>query len=50
LADSDAVRVELEHMDGVAIAVALPYAKKRFRGVGYGDIRATSSTRAIWDS
>jgi hypothetical protein len=50
LAGSDAVRVELEHVDGVAIAAALPYTKKRFRGVGYGDIRATSSTRAIWEA
>jgi hypothetical protein len=50
VAGSDAVRVELEHVDGVAIAVALPYTKKRFRGVGYGDIRATSSTRAIWEA
>jgi hypothetical protein len=47
LADSDAVRVELEHIDGVAIAVALPYTKKRFRGFGYGDIRAVSSDERV---
>jgi len=39
--DSDTVRVELEHRDGQAICVLLPYRKKRLRrGVDYGDLRA----------
>jgi hypothetical protein len=47
--DSDAVRVELEHRDGHAIAVLLPYSKKRFgRGVEYRPMAASTSTRQVW--
>jgi hypothetical protein len=46
---SDAIRVDIEHREGVALAVFLPYAKKRLgRGVTYGDIRAAAGERRIW--
>ena len=46
---SDAIRVELEHRDGHAIAVLLPYKKKRFRrGIEYGSLSAAASTRRVW--
>jgi hypothetical protein len=49
LPDSDAVRVELEHLEGQALAVLLPYKKKRFgRGVEYGELRGATADRRIW--
>ena len=49
LTDSDAVRVELEHRDGHAMAVLMPYKKKRFgRGVEYGELRAGAADRQVW--
>jgi len=49
LPDSDAIRVELEHRDGQAMAVLLPYKKKRLgRGVDYQDLRATTTDKTVW--
>jgi len=49
LADSDAVRVELEHQDGHAMAVLMPYQPKRFgRGVEYSDLRGTRANTQVW--
>jgi len=49
LPDSDAVRVELEHQDGHAMAVLMPYKKKRFgRGVEYADLRGGTADKQIW--
>jgi hypothetical protein len=49
--ESDAVRVELEHRDGHAICVLLPYGKQRLRrGIDYGDLRATPGPHRIWRS
>jgi hypothetical protein len=49
LPDSDAIRVELEHQDGHAVAVLLPYKKKRFgRGFDYQDLRAGTTDKTIW--
>ena len=49
--DSDAVRVELEHRDGQAIRVLLPYKKKRLRrGVDYGALVAGPGPSHIWSS
>lgn len=46
---TDAVRVDLEHADGHAMAVLLPYTKKRLgRGIDYGPIRAEAGSSRIW--
>ena len=46
---SDTVRVELEHRDGHAIAVLLPYKKKRLgRGIEYGQLTAATGSHQIW--
>jgi len=51
LADSDAVRVELEHRDGHAMAVLLPYKKKRLRrGMDFGDLTAGPGSQQVWSS
>jgi hypothetical protein len=47
--DSDAVRVELEHEEGHAIVVFLPYQRKRLRrGIEYGQITAGPGDRQVW--
>jgi hypothetical protein len=49
LPDSDAIRVELEHRDGHAMAVLLPYKKKRLgRGFDYQDLRAATADKTVW--
>lgn len=46
---SDAIRVEIEHREGLALGVFLPYAKKRLgRGLTYGDLQAAPGERRIW--
>lgn len=46
---SDAIRVDLEHAEGHALAVLLPYTKKKLRrGVDYGQPRAQAGSRRIW--
>jgi hypothetical protein len=48
LPDFDAIRVELEHRDGQAMAVLLPYKKKRFgRGVDYDDLRGGTAEKQV---
>jgi hypothetical protein len=49
--DGDAVRVEVEHREGVAIAALLPYrvqTKLAGREVAYGELRAIPAERRIW--
>jgi hypothetical protein len=49
LTESDAVRVELEHREGQALAVYLPYKKKRVRrGVEYSDMTAGPGVPQVW--
>ena len=49
LSKSDAIRVELEHEEGAAMTVVLPYTKKRFRrGVEYGELSAAAGAPAVW--
>ena len=45
----DAIRVDLEHAEGLALTVLLPYARKRLhRAVEFGEIRAQAGQRQIW--
>jgi hypothetical protein len=45
----DAVRVTLEHREGAAMAVLLPYTRKRFRGgIDYGQMQATTAGTYVW--
>jgi hypothetical protein len=47
--ESDAARVELEHRDGQAICVLLPYKRRRLRrGVDYGELGAAPGQPRIW--
>jgi hypothetical protein len=47
--ESDAVRVVMEHQEGPAMAVLLPYKKKRLRkGVEFGSLIAVAATPVIW--
>lgn len=49
LGRSDSVRVQLEHRDGHAISVFLPYKKKRRgRGVEYGRVNAGPGSTQVW--
>ncbi len=45
----DAIRVELEHREGAAMAITLPYKRRRFgRGVEYGALRAGPADPRVW--
>lgn len=49
LAESDAIRVQVEHMEGQAITVLLPYRKKRLRrGVEFGESTAGQGDILVW--
>ncbi len=50
LEDSDVIRVDLEHRDGVAIAVLLPYVIKRGlrRHIEYGTLSAVPRDPEVW--
>ena len=51
MGESDAVRVELEHRDGHAISVLLPYKRKRLRrGLDFGDLSAGPGERRVWSA
>jgi len=46
---SDAVRVELEHREGAALVVLLPYTRSRFkRAVAFGLMSAASGKPRVW--
>ena len=46
---SDAIQVELEHIDGHALTVLLPYKIKRLgRAIKYGELRAAPGQNRIW--
>ena len=47
--DSDAIRVELEHLEGLAISVLVPYKRKRFgRGTDYSPMAVSLGPHNIW--
>jgi hypothetical protein len=43
-----AITVDLEHREGHSMRVLLPYAKERFGGIEYFDLRAEPSTQRVW--
>ena len=46
---TDAIEVRLEHRDGVALIVLLPYKRPRFGGTtDYGQLAAYPGTREVW--
>jgi hypothetical protein len=48
-ADGDAIKVDLEHVDGQALSVLLPYRKANAgQPVEYGQIRAQAGHPQIW--
>lgn len=47
--DRDAVRVTVEHAEGVALTILLPYELQLSDGsVGYGELQASPATAEIW--
>jgi hypothetical protein len=48
---SDAIQVEIEHREGQAIFLLMPYKKRRLkRGVDYGDLTAGAARPQIWNA
>ena len=46
---SDAIQVEIEHRDGIALAVVLPYSREHSgSGITYGDLRAALGEHRVW--
>jgi hypothetical protein len=45
----DAIQVDLEHLDGHALTVVLPYVKKRRRDINYGPIQAHAGPHRVWE-
>ena len=48
VADSDAIRVELEHSEGIAISVLLRYRHRNGSGIEYGALSADPGRAHIW--
>ncbi len=48
VADSDAIRVELEHRDGIAISVLLRYRDANGDGIEYGALTAGPGEPHVW--
>ncbi|MGQ0464422.1 MAG: hypothetical protein ACT4QG_03775 [Sporichthyaceae bacterium] len=47
-ADTDAVRVDLEHVDGLALRILLPYSKSADGELAFGELIAEQGDRAVW--
>jgi hypothetical protein len=46
---TDAIQVEVEHREGIALKVFLPYRKKRLGGgLATGEMRGEAGERRIW--
>jgi hypothetical protein len=51
LSDSDAIRVELEHKEGPAMAVLFPYSRSRIRQrVDFGGLSAAPADPQVWSA
>lgn len=48
IADSDAIRVDLEHSEGIAISVLLRYRHRNGSGIEYGALSADPGRAHIW--
>lgn len=49
LSDTAAIRVELEHRDGHAMTVLMPYKKRRLgRAVEYENLRGGTANKQVW--
>lgn len=49
VSDADAIRVELEHKEGVAMAVVIPYERdEATQSIRLGPARATGNPTRIW--
>ena len=47
----DAVRVQLEHREGVALEVLVPYRRRRFsRKLTHGEMKVSSGDARLWTS
>lgn len=46
--DTDAIQADLEHADGHALTIVLPYTRKRRGRIDYGQINASAGPRHIW--
>ena len=44
----EAVRIELEHKEGIALVIGLPVVRGESGAVSYGDMRALPGTRIVW--
>ena len=47
---SDAIQVELEHVEGPALTVILPYAKASHGNIDHAPIRAQAGQHRIWNN
>jgi hypothetical protein len=46
---SDAIRVELEHQEGVALVVLLPYVRSRFKkSLTFGQMSVSQGQPQVW--
>lgn len=46
--DGDAISLQLEHAEGIALAIFQPYGRKRLGRIGYGDLVAQPGEARIW--
>ena len=44
----EAVRIELEHKEGIALVIGLPVVRGESGAVSFGDMRALPGTRIVW--
>lgn len=47
-AGTDAIRVDLEHAEGLSLRLLLPYSKGPEDGLVFGDMQAEQAERVVW--